>query len=203
MDGTQPTQTPGYASVLPPGHPSSATPPQPSFGEGFGSVSPAPGFENARFAPLSALPPEKRLPPRRGTPGPPVAATQSTQIAPRELPGIVHPNPARQISRIKQIGFNCPSCLAILIIKQPEHYDGQAAPCPNCNVVILPPRIAPASPFTLLGGPNSSAPYPPPTVVPTMLPPMPRQVPMGLPAPVEPNKPGLPGARRLAQAAMF
>jgi hypothetical protein len=188
---------PGYAPPL--------APPQQSFGAGaFGGPSPAPvepGPGHARFAPLSALPPDRRLPPRRGVsqiPSPPLPQ-QPTHIAPREVPGQGHSNPSKQLSKVKQIGFNCPSCLAILIIKQPENYDGQAAPCPNCSVVILPPRIAPASPFTLLGSPTPvAAPFPPPAALPRP----PVQVPMGLPAPAS-SKPGLPGARKLAQAALF
>jgi predicted RNA-binding Zn-ribbon protein involved in translation (DUF1610 family) len=54
----------------------------------------------------------------------------------------------------KKIGFNCPACLAVLIIKQPDNYDGSAAPCPNCGTHILPPRIANVSPFKLLQATN-------------------------------------------------
>jgi hypothetical protein len=39
------------------------------------------------------------------------------------------------------LGFNCPACAVILVIRQPENYDGSAAPCPHCGVQILPPRI--------------------------------------------------------------
>ena len=146
----------------------------------------------ARFAPLSSLPPEKRLPARRGPDAPPPTPTG---IAPRQLPGLPSVNPSKRSLEVKQIGFNCPSCLAILIIKQPENYDGQAAPCPSCGIVILPPRIAPISPFTLLSphspppglpGPRSTAP-----------------IPVGRPAPPATRKPGLPGAKTLAQAALL
>ncbi len=194
-----------------PGYAPPVAPPQQSFGDAaFGGLPPAVTQSSARepscgrFAPLSALPADKRLPPRRGVvqtaiPASPPVPQQPTHIAPREVPGQAHPNPAKQLSKVKQIGFNCPSCLAILIIKQPENYDGQAAPCPNCSVVILPPRIAPASPFTLLGGPApAAAPFPPPASMPRP----PTHVPMGLPAPAS-GKPGLPGARKLAQAALF
>jgi hypothetical protein len=209
MDGTSSSQPPGFAPAQILGRPSPVAPPMQSFGEAFGgpptnAVPAAPATTavqgHGRFAPLSALPPDKRLPPRRGSapvPGAPPPQAP-THIAPREVPGQAHPNPSRQLSKIKQIGFNCPSCLAILIIKQPENYDGQAAPCPNCNVVILPPRIAPATPFSLLGPPTPSAPYPPPAAMPQP----PAHIPMGLPAPAS-SKPGLPGARKLAQAAMF
>jgi hypothetical protein len=97
----------------------------------------------------------------------------------------------------KQIGFNCPSCLAILIIKQPENYDGQAAPCPNCGVVILPPRVAPPSPFTLLAPASQRGALPPPPLAAALN----GQKPPTLVS--QPKKPGLPGAKRLAQAAMF
>ncbi len=50
----------------------------------------------------------------------------------------------------KQLGFNCPSCFTILIIKDPASYDGRAAPCPYCSKVIIPPKVAPESPFTLI-----------------------------------------------------
>jgi hypothetical protein len=183
-----------------PSFPSAPPTPQPSFGEGmFGGASPvvpAPAnLSGKRFAPLSALPPDRRLPPRReGGLGPMPPMAGPPQIAPRELPGLAPASVAKQLSRIKQIGFNCPSCLAILIIKQPEQYDGQAAPCPNCGVSILPPRIAPASPFVLLSSPNQApiAPLPPND-----------SVPMGLPVNAGPQKLGLPGARKLAQAALF
>ena len=201
MDGSSTSQPLG-APLAPPSYPSPPQPALPHFGEAFGgTVLPPPASAAVpRFAPLSALPPERRLPPRRGSqPAGPTPPPPPQQIAPRELPGTAHPNPAKQLSKIKQIGFNCPSCLAILIIKQPENYDGQAAPCPNCSVVILPPRIAPASPFTLLGPPNPAAPYPP-AAAPM---PNPAHIPMGLPAPIPSSKPGLPGARKLAQAAMF
>jgi hypothetical protein len=167
MDGHLPTHTQGATSGPTP----TAPPPAPStvkFGEGaFGgasTVATAPlRPPTGRFAPLSALPPDKRLPPRRDTyeaqrqqeqaqAQQALAPTAPPAIAPRERPGTAHANPARQLMSVKQIGFNCPSCLAILIIKQPENYDGQAAPCPNCAVVILPPRIAPTTPFALSAG---------------------------------------------------
>jgi hypothetical protein len=151
----------------------------------------------ARFAPLSALPPERRLPARRSeqpTPSP-APLSNPTAPTPRQLPGVAPVG--KSVARtVKQIGFNCPSCLAILIIKQPENYDGQAAPCPSCGVVILPPRIAPASPFTLMAPPSAA---PSPHALPTS----------SEPFPVAPRpdpripKPGLPGARKLAQAALF
>lgn len=147
-----------------------------------------------RFAPLSALPPDKRLPMRRtDAPPPPPDQGFVPRPQPRSLPG----NPELKPVPYKQIGFNCPSCLAILIIKQPENYDGQAAPCPSCGVVILPPRVAPPSPFTLLAPASQRGALPPPPLASALK----GQKPPTLVS--QPKKPGLPGAKRLAQAAMF
>lgn len=177
------------------------------------SLMPQSLANNTRFAPLSALPEGKGLPPRRDVDGSSAPAA-AAGIMPRQLPGLPHSNPQKQPLQFrppaalparqeKQLGFNCPSCMTILIIKQPESYDGQAAPCPHCGVVILPPRIAPSSPFTLLSqgtprlglpGPGGSGPG--------------DQIPVGRPAPGgqpshQPRKPGLPGAKGWARAAMF
>jgi hypothetical protein len=81
-------------------------------------------------------------------------------LRPRALPGLpalrsAKPMPVAHQER--RIGFNCPACLAILVIKQPESYDGTAAPCPNCQSIILPPRVVPSSPFTLASQPKSPA----------------------------------------------
>ena len=180
--------------------PQPATPRAPAFPTQFHdpqaprpAAPPPAGLSAGRFAPLSALPPDKRLPMRRtDAPAPPADQGQSPRPQPRSLPG----NPEVKPVPYKQIGFNCPSCLAILIIKQPENYDGQAAPCPSCGVVILPPRIAPPSPFTLLAPASQRGALPPPPLAalngqkpPTLV--------------SQPKKPGLPGAKRLAQAAMF
>jgi hypothetical protein len=54
---------------------------------------------------------------------------------------------------LKKMGFNCPSCYTVLIIKDPDAYDGRPAPCPYCAVRIIPPRIAPDSPFSLISTP--------------------------------------------------
>lgn len=163
-----------------------------------------------RFAPLSALPPDKRLPKLRSEIPP---ATAPGGLAPRQLPGIPSAKPVMS-QPAKQIGFNCPSCLAILIIRQPEAYDGGAAPCPGCGVSILPPRIAAvSSPFTLLSA-ASAQPHGLPQVQaaaqrplqtsPRVLPPAPptlgQAIPMGVPVS---QKPGLPGARKLAHVAML
>ena len=123
--------------------------------------------EHPRFVSLSALPPEKRVPPRRD-------GTRPGLMVPRRLAqisGSPSPEPPRQeavpspqnLLQERRLGFNCPSCFVVLIIKEPDQYDGRAAPCPSCGVAILPPRLAVQSPFTLI-----SPPLPPP------LPPTPR-----------------------------
>ena len=53
-----------------------------------------------------------------------------------------------------RLGFNCPSCFSVLYIKDPDGYDGRAAPCPYCMVSILPPRVVPQSPFMLVSNPR-------------------------------------------------
>jgi hypothetical protein len=169
-----------------------------------------PGSNAGKFAPLSSLPEARRLPPRRPDvrPAPasdsdvPASATTSggagspPSLLPRQLPGLpsVKPKPGGQI------GFNCPSCLAILIIKQPETYDGRAAPCPNCNALILPPRLAPKSPFTLVRSPSEA-----PRGLPAA-PPLP--APESAPAEIQPIRAKarrmFPPAQELAaKAAMF
>jgi hypothetical protein len=56
-----------------------------------------------------------------------------------------------------RLSFNCPSCFVILVVKEPEKYDGRAAPCPYCGVTILPPRVATHSPFTLVTLPRGTS----------------------------------------------
>jgi hypothetical protein len=41
----------------------------------------------------------------------------------------------------RPLSFDCPACSVVLVIREPEAYDGAAAPCPHCRVQILPPRI--------------------------------------------------------------
>ena len=50
----------------------------------------------------------------------------------------------------RQLGFNCPSCFAVLIIKDLVSYDGRPAPCPTCGIRIQPPQCAPESPFSIV-----------------------------------------------------
>ncbi len=90
---------------------------------------------------ISADPP-RQLPAVRPLPLPPPALPPAPAASPDGLQA-----PARQL------GFNCPSCFTVLIIKDPQNYDGRAAPCPYCQVVIIPPRVAPPSPFTLVAAP--------------------------------------------------
>jgi predicted RNA-binding Zn-ribbon protein involved in translation (DUF1610 family) len=41
----------------------------------------------------------------------------------------------------RPLGFNCPACGVVLVVRKPDDYDGGPAPCPRCGVQILPPRI--------------------------------------------------------------
>lgn len=41
----------------------------------------------------------------------------------------------------RPLGFNCPSCGVVLTIQDPRSYDGRPAPCPQCAVLVVPPRI--------------------------------------------------------------
>jgi hypothetical protein len=231
MDGTQPTSpsdgsprpipTPPWQDGFRPVMPGAMSTTQ-AFPSIPAASAPAPGAHATapvRFAPLSSLPPDKRLPSKRvmpteqsAQPAPaPTPVPAGPGIAPRQLPGVPDARALHKPVAIKNIGFNCPSCLAILTIKQPEQYDGQAAPCPNCGVVILPPRIAPPSPFTLLSaGQGQATGFPAPAQHRRI--PAPNLPIAGLPAPAQSDqenqnlgssKPGLPGATRLAKAALF
>lgn len=112
-------------------------------------------MEGRRFAALSTLPEALRLPPKRDTP---LARHQrpatipsprpASEIAARPVPS----PPSRQLpaSSAQQLGFNCPSCFTVLIIKDPATYDGRAAPCPTCGIRILPPQRVPDSPFSIV-----------------------------------------------------
>ena len=116
-----------------------------------------------RFVSLSALPPEKRLQPRRDGTRPGlfvprrlegvVTAGAPCPAEPIHLPSAPAPAASMQLVAAPQLGFNCPSCYTVLFIKDPQHYDGRAAPCPHCSVAILPPRVAPPSPFLLIAPP--------------------------------------------------
>ena len=117
--------------------------------------------DTLRFVALSALPPENRHPVRKGG-GRPGLRVPRRLMAVRPKPvesddsGEAMAPPAVRslpLSTYRQLGFNCPSCYTVLVIKDPENYDGRAAPCPYCAVNIMPPRIAPSSPFTLVSSP--------------------------------------------------
>ena len=205
------------AAPAPHWKPSDAPDPSKSFAEAMNgrpvhpaSLAPQARASAVRFAPLSALPEGKGLPARRDEAAGPPAPIQSS-ISPRQLPGVPHASAARQPApsmlptalpapQDKQIGFNCPSCMTILIIKQPTSYDGQPAPCPYCNVVILPPRIATPSPFKLLAPASQERLALPGGGAPARIP-VGRPAPVSQPAPA--RKPGLPGAKSFARAAMF
>ena len=120
--------------------------------------------DTLRFVALSALPPENRRPVGKGGGRPgsrkqrraetvgaqPVESEVSDDSGEAMAPPAVRSLP---LSTYRQLGFNCPSCYTVLVIKDPENYDGRAAPCPYCAVNIMPPRIAPSSPFTLVSSP--------------------------------------------------
>jgi hypothetical protein len=38
-------------------------------------------------------------------------------------------------------GFQCPACDVLLTIADPSTYDGRPAPCPQCAVIVIPPRV--------------------------------------------------------------
>lgn len=103
-----------------------------------------------RFAALSSLPPGHRLPPKREgllprAPAPTAELSPPPASAPVQLPQVMLP-PAES----RQMGFNCPSCFTVLIIKDPAAYDGHPAPCPTCGIRILPPQRVPDSPFSVV-----------------------------------------------------
>jgi hypothetical protein len=126
-----------------------------------------------RFAVLSTLPKHLRLPPKKdlqpsrhqqkptkaaGTANATPKARQAAAVLPPVTPlpsPVLLPDPAA-----RQLGFNCPSCFAVLIIKDPSTYDGRPAPCPTCGIRILPPQCFPDSPFSIVY--RSGAPVPPP-----------------------------------------
>jgi hypothetical protein len=113
---------------------------------------------DSRFRPLSSLPEGKRYPGRVGEPDEAAVenAGQGSRtgfvVTPRSIQPASQQKPqkiAAPVDPNRKIGFNCPSCLVILVIKQPDSYDWAAAPCPNCQAVIMPPRVVPPSPFSV------------------------------------------------------
>ncbi len=102
--------------------------------------------DGRRFAALSSLPENQRLPTRRDVPTP-RHQRQEVALPPASadvLPALL-PAPS-----LRQMGFNCPSCFTVLVIKDPVNYDGSAAPCPTCGIRIQPPRRMPDSPFSIV-----------------------------------------------------
>lgn len=116
-----------------------------------------------RFAALSTLPENHRLPPRRDALP---ARHQRPAASPAEegagtAPSL-RPAPAMlPAAALRQLGFNCPSCYAVLIIKDPSTYDGRPAPCPTCGIHILPPQCVPESPFSIVQRAGTSLPHGP------------------------------------------
>lgn len=103
-----------------------------------------------RFAALSTLPEGRRLPTRRDVP---LAKHLRQEPNPAEAPPPAAPESlAMQLppAASRQLGFNCPSCFAVLIIKDPVTYDGRPAPCPTCGIRIQPPQCVPESPFSIV-----------------------------------------------------
>ena len=120
--------------------------------------------DGRRFAALSTLPEGLRLPPRRNVP----LAKHLRQEA--ELPALPESPPATDsvpgsvpmllpAAETRQLGFNCPACFAVLIIKDPATYHGSPAPCPTCGTRIQPPQCVPESPFSIV---HRTAPVPMP-----------------------------------------
>ncbi|MDB6069367.1 MAG: hypothetical protein JWL81_538 [Verrucomicrobiales bacterium] len=141
---------------------------------------PGSGAAGKRFAALSTLPAGQRLPVKRAVPlakhlredqaaraaaeeGPaPQPETPSSLAQRYPTPPPVAAPVALPASTDRQLGFNCPSCFAVLIIRDPAHYDGSPAPCPTCGVRIIPPRCLPDSPFTLVRPARNIPALPPP-----------------------------------------
>jgi DNA-directed RNA polymerase subunit RPC12/RpoP len=100
-----------------------------------------------RFAALSSLPADRRLPAKRENIPPRASPPPTTELAP---PAPLPPPVMLPSAESRQMGFNCPSCFSVLIIKDPSSYDGRPAPCPSCGIRILPPQRVPDSPFSIV-----------------------------------------------------
>ena len=123
-----------------------------------------PAAQDRRFASLSSLPEAGRLRPKRDLSPVRQARAQERALAAAGLPPptvmpvgpvsmpLQFPPPA-----MRQLGFNCPGCFSVLIIKDPSSYDGKPAPCPTCGSRILPPRCVPESPFSIVPQQNALA----------------------------------------------
>ena len=109
-----------------------------------------------RFAALSTLPAGRRLPAKRDVP---LARHLRQEPSPGEsMPPAPPAGPVLPPASSRQLGFNCPSCFTVLIIKDPTTYDGRPAPCPTCGIRIQPPQCAPASPFSIVHRPGPAVP---------------------------------------------
>lgn len=149
-------QIPPWASQMPDSAGSSSIPApiKPTWRE------PGSGAAGKRFAALSTLPAGQRLPAKRAQPlakhlREDQAAKAAAEAQPPTESGLAHRYPTPPTMALpqavdRQLGFNCPSCFAVLIIRDPANYDGSPAPCPTCGVRIIPPRCLPDSPFTLV-----------------------------------------------------
>ena len=108
-----------------------------------------------RFAALSTLPEGRRLPARRDVPlAKHLRQESNLPDAPlTDLSASPPPGPAPLLlpsAECRQLGFNCPACFAVLIIKDPATYNGCPAPCPTCGTRIQPPQCVPESPFSIV-----------------------------------------------------
>ncbi len=79
-------------------------------------------------------------------PPPPMAAPRRIQprlIGPRQQPPTTALVPEKRMwaNPDRPLGFNCPACSVVLVIREPDKYDGRPAPCPHCKVTISPPQI--------------------------------------------------------------
>ena len=111
--------------------------------------------DGRRFAALSTLPEGRRMPTRRDVPlAKHLRQEQRHPASPvPEAPEILPPASAPVLmppAESRQLGFNCPACFAVLIIKDPATYDGRPAPCPTCGIRIQPPQRVPESPFSIV-----------------------------------------------------
>jgi hypothetical protein len=92
----------------------------------------------------------------------PVVTAPTRRIEPRTPIQTRRETPTqRPMVAARPVGFNCPACSVVLVVREPHGYDGRPAPCPHCGVFILPPRIATAqSPFNFhpLPGLTSTSP---------------------------------------------
>jgi len=111
--------------------------------------------DGRRFAALSTLPEDRRMPVRRNVPLAKHQRQEQSSVQPLGPDAQEIPPPASAAvllppTESRQLGFNCPACFAVLIIKDPATYDGSPAPCPTCGIRIQPPQCMPESPFSIV-----------------------------------------------------